>query len=80
MVGSYSRRNRRKKSSAETADLTETAKRLANDRAASSYYGENIHSADPLYMLTTSFTNTFDAVGRQRADKMSGKTTDHAAG
>lgn len=72
MVGSYCKRNRQKKTTADTADLTETARRLAAERSSPAYYGNALKNADPIHMLTTSFTNNFDAVGRDRARQLSG--------
>lgn len=76
MVGSYFKRNRQKKTTADTADLTETARRLAADRSGSAYYGNALKNADPIHMLITSFTNNFDAVGRERARQLAGNESD----
>ncbi len=72
MQGAYVGRKERKKTAAKLADVSGTAERIAADRSSAAYYGENIYNADPLYMLTSSFTNTFDAVGRDRAKKLGG--------
>lgn len=72
MQGAYVGRKERKKTAAKPNDVLGTAERIAADRMNAAYYGENIYNADPLYMLTSGFTNTFDAVGRDRAKKLGG--------
>lgn len=71
MQSAYVGRKNRKKTAAKTPDVSETAERIASDRASAAYYGSSFYNADPLYMLTTSFTNTFDAIGKDRAKKLS---------
>ncbi len=78
MVGAYSRRSRKKIINDSPADLTETAKRLAGDSAGFTYCGRNMRNMDPLYMLTTSFTNNFDAIANERAGQLAGESKVHS--
>lgn len=74
MQGAFVSRKERKKKAARSNDVLETAERIAGERSNAAYCGNNIYNADPLYMLTTSFTNTFDAIGKDNAKKLAGNT------
>lgn len=71
MVNSYAKRNKKSRRPLEAPDPTEIVLRSACANLPNNC--TKVPNMDPLYRLTTIFTNNFDAVGRERARELSGK-------
>ena len=71
MVNSYTRRNKKSTCPCEVSDLEETARKAAAVHGNVPDNSSKVPNMDPLYRLTTIFTNNFDAVGREHARELS---------